>query len=61
MKTFTGIAIGVFSVVAVLHLLRIIFGWEVTLNGTVIPLYANAIGFVIAGGLAVGLWRENRK
>ena len=58
MKLFTKIAIAVFSLVAVLHLLRVIFGWEVIISGIVIPLWISVAGFIIAAGLAVLLWRE---
>jgi hypothetical protein len=60
MKPFTKIAIAVFSLVAVLHLLRVIFGWEVILSGIVIPLWISVVGFIIAAGLAFLLWREMR-
>jgi hypothetical protein len=60
MKPFTKIAIAVFSLVAVLHLLRVIFGWEVIISGIVIPLWISVAGFIIAAGLAVLLWREAR-
>ncbi|PIV40355.1 MAG: hypothetical protein COS28_09405, partial [Nitrospirae bacterium CG02_land_8_20_14_3_00_44_33] len=55
---FTKIAIAVFSLVAVLHLLRVIFGWEVIVSGIIIPLWISVVGFIIAAGLAVLLWRE---
>ena len=58
MKPFTKIAIAVFSLVAVLHLLRVIFGWEVIVSGIIIPLWVSVVGFIIAAGLAVLLWRE---
>jgi len=58
MKPFTKIAIAVFSLVAVLHLLRVIFGWEVIVSGIIIPLWISVVGFIIAAGLAVLLWRE---
>ncbi|MEK6581227.1 MAG: hypothetical protein AABY50_06045 [Nitrospirota bacterium] len=60
MKPFTKIAIAVFSLVAVLHLLRLIFGWEVIVSGFTVPVWFSAIGFIIAAGLAFLLWRENR-
>lgn len=60
MKPFTKIAIVVFSLVAVLHLLRLIFGWEVIVVGFTVPVWFSAIGFIIAAGLAFLLWRENR-
>jgi hypothetical protein len=60
MKLFTKIAIAVFSLVAVLHLLRVIFGWEVIVSGMIIPLWVSVVGFIIAAGLAFLLWREVR-
>ena len=57
-KPFTLIAIGLLSLIAVLQLLRFILGWEVQVNGLSIPVWASLIAFVVAGGLAVMLWRE---
>jgi hypothetical protein len=59
-KPFTTIAIGVFSLVALLHILRLALGWEVTFQGGVVPLWVSVLGAVVAGGLAVMLWRESR-
>ncbi len=61
MKPFTTIAVVVFTIVAVLHLLRIFMGWEVVVGGTVIPMWASYLGLIIAGGLAFLLWRECRQ
>ena len=60
MKPFTTIAIAVFSLVAALHVLRLIFGWEAVINGMVIPMWVSVVGVLIAGGLTVMLWRESR-
>jgi multisubunit Na+/H+ antiporter MnhC subunit len=60
MKPFTLIAIVVFSLVSILHLARLILGWEILVNGVIIPLWLSGIGFIIAGGLAAMLWRETR-
>jgi len=59
-KPFTTIAIVIFSLMAALHVLRLIFGWEAAINGLVIPMWASLVGLIIAGGLAVMLWRESR-
>lgn len=60
MKPFTLIAIVVFLLIAIMQLTRVILGWEVSVNGVPIPVWVSGIAFVIAGGLAVMLWRESR-
>ena len=59
-KPFTFLAVVVFALVALLHLLRLIFGWEAILNGAVVPMWVSIPALVVAGGLAVMLWRESR-
>ena len=60
MKPFTTVAIVVFSLVALLQLLRVAFAWEITVNGFVIPFWASVIACVIAATLAFMLSREAR-
>jgi len=60
MKPFTIIAMVIFLLIAVAHLLRIVFKWEVIANGIPIPLWVSAIAAVVFGVLAYMLWRENR-
>jgi hypothetical protein len=38
-----------------------ILKWEVTLSGAVVPVCLSGIAFVVVGGLAVMVWRENRQ
>jgi membrane protein implicated in regulation of membrane protease activity len=61
MKPFTTIAVIVFSLIALIHLLRLFFGWEVIINGMILPIWISVPGFLIASGLALMLWRESRK
>ena len=61
MKPFTLATVVVFSLIAILQLTRFILGWEVSVNGVAIPTWVSGIAFVVAGGLAVMLWREARK
>jgi len=61
MKPFTTIAVIVFSLIALIHLLRLFFGWEVTINGMILPVWISVPGFLIASGFALMLWRESRK
>ena len=58
MKPFTTLAIVVIALVAAAHLLRLVLGWSVSVNGILIPLWASAIACLIATALAVMLWRE---
>lgn len=61
MKPFTTIAVIVFSLVAVLQLLRVALGWEITVNGAHVPLWASVIAGLVAALLAFSLWRETRQ
>ncbi len=60
MKPFTATTLVILALVAVMHALRLGLGWNVTMNGTDIPMWASVVGVIIAAGLAVGLWRETR-
>jgi uncharacterized SAM-binding protein YcdF (DUF218 family) len=61
MKLFTNFAIAIFILIAVMHLLWLVFGWEVTINDLVIPMWVSVMGLFIAGALAYFLWREAYK
>jgi membrane protein implicated in regulation of membrane protease activity len=61
MKPFTTIAVIVFSFIAFMHLLRLFFFWEITINGMVVPVWLSVLGFLISSGLALMLWRESHK
>jgi hypothetical protein len=60
MKPFTAATLVILALVAIVHVLRLLLGWSVTVNGTDIPMWVSAVAFVITAGLAVGLWRETR-
>jgi hypothetical protein len=60
MKPFTTVAIFVFSVVSLLQLIRAALAWEVTVDGIFIPIWASIIACVVAGILAIMVWREAR-
>ena len=61
MKPFSTIGAVVFALVALLHLLRLVYGWEVTFAGWVVPLWLSVIGLIVAGGLAALVWGEARR
>lgn len=60
MKPFTTIAVALLALIAIVHLLRLFAGWEVVVTGFVIPVWWSAIGLIVAGGLALMVWREAR-
>jgi hypothetical protein len=57
-QPFTLAAVAVFSIIALVQLLRLLMGWEVTIQGLAVPLWASGVAVVVAGGLAVTVWRE---
>ena len=61
MKPFTRLAVLVFALVALLQLLRVLLGWEVSIAGIAIPPWASVIAFLVATTLAVMLQRELRR
>jgi hypothetical protein len=60
MRPFTTATLVILAVVAVTHALRMLMGWSVTIDGSSVPMWVSVVAFVVAAGLAVGLWRETR-
>ena len=53
-----------FLLIAVLHAVRLMQGWQVTMGGAVIPLWVSGIGLAISGFFAYEgfvLWRTPMK
>lgn len=61
MKPFTTMSVVLLALIAALQLLRFILGWQVTVNGLILPVWLSAIAFVITAGLAFMVWRETRR
>ena len=59
-KPFTLVAVVVLSIVSLLQLTRLLLGWDITINGITIPLWASGVAFAVAAGLAAMVWRERR-
>lgn len=60
MKPASLLAVLVFSIVALSHLVRLLFRIEVVIGGAVLPMWVSVVGAFFAGILAVALWREGR-
>ena len=61
MKPVTVAAAILLTVVSILQLLRAVAGVRVMVGDTAIPIWVSVVAFVVAGGLAIGLWREARR
>ena len=60
-KPFAGIAIFVFVLIAVGHLLRAVVSAEIIIGGITIPVFVSWPAAVIAGVIAYMLWRETKE
>ena len=61
MKPFARLAVLFLALLALLQGLRVLLDWPVVVAGTAVPAWASAVAAVVAGGLAVMLWRESRR
>jgi len=51
----------IFALIALLHALRLVYGWNVTIGEWTVPVWVSAVGFLIAGYLALQGFFLNRK
>jgi hypothetical protein len=51
----------IFLLIAVLHLLRLVFGWEAVFEGWIVPQWVSAAALVVAGYLAYEGLRLSRR
>ena len=61
MKTFTMIAVVIFTLVAVLQLVRVLEGWDIAIGSFHVPIWVSILAAAVAALMAVMVWRENRK
>jgi uncharacterized membrane protein len=60
MKPASLLAAIVLDMVAFAHLLRLVFRTEVTVGGTIVPMWISAVGLVVAAVLSILVLREAR-
>ena len=60
-KAYNTITAALFLVIAVLHLVRVIFSWPARIGGLDIPLWARWPALVIAGALAYFGFAQNTR
>ncbi len=58
MKPATVVTVLFLFVVALLHLVRLILGVTVTVDGTTVPMWASVVASIGPAALAIWLWIE---
>jgi hypothetical protein len=51
-RTFSLVTAMLFLLIALLHAVRLLRGWQITIEGAVVPLWVSWIGLAITGYLA---------
>jgi hypothetical protein len=59
-RIFSLMAAAVFLVIALGHAIRLLFGWHVTVENVVVPVWTSWIGLAIVGYLAYQGFRSSR-
>lgn len=60
MKPATKIAVALLALVALAHVLRLVFGVDATIGQWVVPMWVSFIGVLLPGGLAYYVYREHQ-
>jgi len=60
MKTGIKLAITLFSLVAIAHLLRLLYATPITVSNWDVPQWISLLGVVVPAGIAWMLWRESK-
>jgi len=58
MRSVSLLAAVIFALVAIAHLLRLVFQVEVLIGGVSIPMWVSVFATVVPGGLSVALFRK---
>jgi len=59
-KTFTLTAGVIFALVAVLHLLRLLFRWQAVIGGWNVPTWVSCVALVLSGYLGYCAFKLNK-
>lgn len=49
------------AIVAVTHLLRVVFSVPITVGRVTVPMWPSIVAFVALGALALWLWRDSQR
>lgn len=60
-KLFIGVSGTIFGIIAILHLLRAVYGWPAEIGGLVAPMWLSWLALLVAGYLALSAFILLRK
>ena len=60
MKTGSLLAVIVFVLVAIAHMMRVVSGTEVVVGGVEVPQWVSILGVIVPGLIAWLLWKESK-
>ena len=60
MKPATLAATIISTLIAIVHLVRLVLHVPVTVGTTSVPMAVSVVGVLLFGAIAIGLWREHR-
>jgi hypothetical protein len=58
MKPFTSLTALILVLFGLVHLMRLIAGWPITVNGMAVPMWVSVVALISAWVLAALVWRE---
>ena len=59
MKPATSFGVFLLGLIAIGHLLRVLFGWGVVIDDKIIPMWPSIVVTIAFGALSVMIWRES--
>jgi len=61
MKPATTVGVFFLALIAFVHLLRVLIGWNLIIADTVIPMWPSVLVFLVFGALSVMICRESKQ
>lgn len=56
-KSFSNVTLIVFLLIALLHALRLVYGWSAVIGGWEVPMWLSGLAVVLAGYLAYSAFK----
>ncbi len=56
-KYFYNVTLAVFSLIALLHAMRLVYGWSAVIGGLEVPMWLSGLAVILAGYLAYSAFK----